>query len=382
MEEIKSSFDSKMNGAKRNNYHKNVNCGVCGKLMRDNNIARHMRTHLDLTDLKDDDAIRIELEKRKGMAEEREKQQEKIKKIADEVGAPASCYKQAFSDAEGLEEELQHYNDVYLQKLARGKQINDILCKGEIMVDSLPIHHKQALDMYVKSRRPMDLTHIELRPWQQALLEKISTPTDREVIWVQGVIGNEGKTFFQTYIQSLFGYSRVVQLDLKSKTANILHALRKFPLTTADIFLFNDARATNYETCCYTVLEMIKDGSAVASKFNSERIQFKTPNIVVVFSNAGPKMNQLSKDRWKVYFINKDGLSSQEERLWKSRSRKPNHTELRHGNFETTTVLPLLADYAGDEEILPPVMDVMVEKLWAECDTREQQIEDFQAIYN
>jgi hypothetical protein len=40
-----------------------------------------MTTHTDLTELKDDDAIRNELEKRRGMAEEREKQQEKIKKL-------------------------------------------------------------------------------------------------------------------------------------------------------------------------------------------------------------------------------------------------------------------------------------------------------------
>jgi hypothetical protein len=37
---------------------------------------------------------------------------------------------------------------------------------------------------------------------------------------------------------------------------------------------------------------------------------------------------------------------------------------------------------AADEEILAPDMDVAVEKLWAECDTREQLIEDFLANYN
>ena len=66
----------------------------------------------------------------------------------------------------------------------------------------------------------------------------------------------------------------------------------------------------------------IKDGIASASKFNSEVIQFKTPNVVVVFSNTDPDMKQLSKDRWKIYNITKDGLISHEERLWKLRHTK------------------------------------------------------------
>ena len=170
------------------------------------------------------------------------------------------------------------------------------------------------------------------------MLEKIKQPTEREVIWIRGTKGNEGKTWFQKYVQSLFGYARVAMLDLKSKTANILHVLRKFPLSTIDIFFFNDARAINYENCCYTVLEHIKDGAATASKFNSERIQFKEPNVVVVFSNAEPDMRQLSKDRWKVYYITQTGLNSHEERLWKLRcSKRPtqsNWGSTQQANFQ------------------------------------------------
>ena len=211
------------------------------------------------------------------------------------------------TSADELRQELLQYNNIYLEKLERGKSIYDILCEGCIMEDSLPNHHKQALEIYRKSRRPMEVSNIELRPWQQELLEKIQTPTEREVIWVKGIKGNEGKTWFQKYARSLYGYSRVAMLDLKSKTANILHALRKFPLSTVNIFFFNDARAINYESCCYTALEHIKDGSATASKFNSECIQFKTPNVVVVFSNSNPNVKELSKDRWKIYYITNSG---------------------------------------------------------------------------
>ena len=140
------------------------------------------------------------------------------------------------TSAGDLRQELLQYNNIYLEKLERGKSIYDILCEGCVMEDSLPTHHKQALEIYRKSRRHMEVNNIELRPWQHELLEKIQTPTEREVIWVKGMKGNEGKTWFQKYVCLLYGCTRVVMLDLKSKTSNILHALRKFPLSTVDNF--------------------------------------------------------------------------------------------------------------------------------------------------
>ena len=107
-----------------------------------------------------------------------------------------------------------------------------------------------------------------------------------------------------------------MQLNLKNLFGNLLQILRKLPLSTIDTFLFNDARSGQNEMPCYEVLENIKDGRAIASKYASEIVQFRTPNVVIVFSNADPDMTQLSKDRWRVYYINKKGLSRQTNRLW------------------------------------------------------------------
>ena len=101
-----------------------------------------------------------------------------------------------------------------------------------------------------------------------------------------------------------------------------MHILRKLPLSSVDTFLFNDARSGESEMRSYEVLENIKDGRAIASKYASEIIRFRTPNVVIVFSNADPDMTQLSRDRWKVFYINKYGLSSQENRLWEQRHSK------------------------------------------------------------
>ena len=62
--------------------------------------------------------------------------------------------------------------------------------------------------------------------------------------------------------------------------------------------------------------------TTITDKFNSEVIRFRTPNIVVVFSNHDPDIKQLSKDRWKIYYITKHGLNSHEERIWNARHTK------------------------------------------------------------
>mgnify|MGYP000305685344 CR=1 FL=1 len=94
--------------------------------------------------------------------------------------------------------------------------------------------------------------------------------------------------------------------------------LKKYPLETIDIFLFNDARSNaGGIDCVYKILEDIKDGKATGIKYNNDILRFKTPNTVMVFSNRNPKLEPLSRDRWVIYNANKDGLKLATEGLRK-----------------------------------------------------------------
>ena len=130
----------------------------------------------------------------------------------------------------------------------------------------------------------------------------------RQVFGICGYSGNEGKSWFQDYIEALCGYARVARLDLRNKTSNILFTLSKRPLQSTDIFLFNDARAPDLADQNYTVLEQIKDGNAISSKYSSTILKFKIPNIVIVFSNSQPNRSKLSPDRWIIFSIKKGEL--------------------------------------------------------------------------
>ena len=99
-----------------------------------------------------------------------------------------------------------------------------------------------------------------------------------------------------------------MRLDIRAKQQDILHALTKRPLTNADVFLFNmPCSFGEIKDCCYTAIEGIKDGYATSMKYHTTPVQFKTPNVVVVFSNELPIANRLSKDRWCVFDINAKG---------------------------------------------------------------------------
>ena len=196
----------------------------------------------------------------------------------------------------------------YKRKLELGRILYEEAKEREIPEESLRREYKEAKELYIKHRMNIDLENVILRPWQESLLQYIK-PSNREIIWVIGKKGNEGKTWFQDYMESKFGWSKVIAgMDIKLKKSSICHALTKRSLMTTDIFLFDVGKAHSDDDVNYELLEKIKNGRVLASKFDSKELKFHTPNAVVVFSNEKPDVKQLSKDRWKIFIIKDDDL--------------------------------------------------------------------------
>ena len=63
-------------------------------------------------------------------------------------------------------------------------------------------------------------------------------------------------------------------------------------------------------------------GLGLLKFFGSLELSFLHKHGVPACPQILPAWIQLSKDRWKVFYINKDGLGSQEKRLWESRSSR------------------------------------------------------------
>ena len=223
-------------------------------------------------------------------------------------------------DASSLREELLRDNQIYLNKIELGKEIAAIIEEGVVREESLTKDRKEALDLHRKQKPRIDIQMIQLRPWQEQAMKIIECPSERQVIWITGRQGNEGKSWFQNYVESFYGFNRVARVDLRIKHANICNVLKKRPLASVDIFLFNDARSVSGEEInLYRILEDIKDGQATASKYDNDNIRFRTPNTVIIFSNRYPKTQKLSRDRWQIYNANLDRLNDVTLKIMKMR---------------------------------------------------------------
>ena len=297
-----------------NDRHVQVECTVCFKKTRSDHLKRHMRKHRDLYSLAEND-MREEIQERKRQYENRMEKIRMIKEIAQQEEAPLECIEEVEKTSpsetlETLEKEMLKDNQNYLEMIEHGKDIDTIIYKGIVREESLTKERKHSLDLYRKQRPRFDIASVELRIWQGQALSLIEKPTERQVIWIAGRQGNEGKSWFQNYVEGYFGFHRVFRSDLRIKHKDMCQVLKKRSLGSIDIFLFNDARSVNEEEfSLYRILEDIKDGHATTSKYDNDNIRFKTPNIVIIFSNHYPKLQKLSRDRWQIFNANKDGLN-------------------------------------------------------------------------
>ena len=277
--------------------NRKVSCKVCYKEMRSDHLIRHMKHHssaLSTAQICKDLVL------------------EQVDKVVDMQSAPWT--KREFEDNdsdEDLEKEMLRNNIEYKRKIKLGKKVYKILGRTDIEQESLTLDMKEALDIYMTHKDDYFTDKVvQLKPWQESLLEYVQKPCDREIFWVVGKEGNEGKSWFQKYVKSWLGARRVVTgIDIKANNASIFQALRKCPIVTADIFLFNIGKSKKkFEVINYDALENMKDGEAFASKYDSQQLKIRVPNVVMVFSNSPPNISQLAKVRFEVFHIINDQL--------------------------------------------------------------------------
>ena len=275
--------------------NKKVVCDKCMRVMRQDNLKRHMRQH-------NDEKLEHSICSSSNSLNKDCETESEFSSISS-FGAWKPSLKR-----ENIIKTLEMDAAEYKNKLELGRILYEEAKEREIPEESLRKEYKEAKELYIKHKRNIDLENVILRPWQESLLQNIK-PTNRDVIWVIGKKGNEGKSWFQDYMESKFGWSKVIAgMDIKLKKSSICHALTKRSLMTTDIFLFDVGKAQTDDGVNYELLEKIKNGRILAAKFDSKELKFHTPNTVVVFCNEKPDVKQLSKDRWKIFHIKDDDL--------------------------------------------------------------------------
>ena len=280
--------------------NKKIMCNVCYREMRSDHLKRHMKQHSKKNESVPATNISVT---------------NNIYPPTVSTSDPKND--ESESNTEELRKQLIKLENEYQRKLTLGKDIYKMIGEGIASYQALPNDMKEALDTYIEHQEDFrDVGNVELKPWQNELMKYIE-PHDREIIWVVGKDGNEGKSWFQKYVKSVFGTRRVVSgIDIKSNSASIFQALRKCSIVTADIFLFNIGKSMNkFDQINYDALEKMKDGEAFASKYNSQQLKIRVPNVVMVFSNSPPDFKELAKVRFRVFNINNNQLEKKRKNI-------------------------------------------------------------------
>jgi len=85
-------------------------------------------------------------------------------------------------------------------------------------------------------------------------------------------------------------------MELCENSRNTFHILRQLYTCVTDIFVFNVPWGQYLDTENYKILEHIKDGAAMAGKYNAKMMVFKKPNVIIVFSNNALNKSKLSEE--------------------------------------------------------------------------------------
>ena len=201
---------------------------------------------------------------------------------------------------QGILNNIKKDQEHLIQLRETGQIIEELLKNSTIDPSSLRREYSKALEVVSTPDKITDT----LRPWQQELLEDIK-PSDRNIIWVVGRGGAEGKSWFQRYLVQHHGPHRVFDTTIEKRSDGILHALSKRIVSLIEVFIFNIPRSFSIDNVPYNLFEQIKDGQAISAKYDSKVLRFKTPNIVLVFANNQPSRSKMSLDRWQTFNIGK-----------------------------------------------------------------------------
>lgn len=147
-----------------------------------------------------------------------------------------------------------------------------------------------------------DLKHqIQFYPWQKDVWAAIAKdPDDRTINWICDPAGNNGKSMLCKKIW----FEKQCTALTWSTSANLCNLIYKSPVAT--IYCFDLSRAKPQDISgndIYSVMEQLKNGVIVNTKYETGQKLFDPPHVWVM-SNYPPKFSALTPDRWKVWTIN------------------------------------------------------------------------------
>lgn len=197
--------------------------------------------------------------------------------------------------------------DVY-DAIQEGKSWAELLEDHFVALSKCHVVAKQLYD-HVLTKKTNDIYKRQmesavLRPWQHKVSTHILTsqPDPRAVYYIWDEVGNMGKTFLASYLDSMKS-ALVLQAGKKADIAYIIKG--KYTTMTTVIFDLTRSSESGSVNVVFEVCEALKGGNLMSTKYESLCLRVQ-PMHVIIFSNYAPQLRDanakltLSCDRWKV----------------------------------------------------------------------------------
>ncbi len=122
-------------------------------------------------------------------------------------------------------------------------------------------------------------------------------PDDRTIYWIWSEKGEMGKSTFCKYL----AYTYKAVICGKGVYSDIMNIMYNANLDETELVVF-DLPRNNGNKVSYSALEAIKNGMICNTKYETGNKLFNSPHILI-FANAEPEWECMSKDRFKVLCI-------------------------------------------------------------------------------
>lgn len=194
--------------------NKSVQCGLFSKTIRSDHLSRHLKVH-----------------------GEREKYKTKTCGICQKTMKAGNLARHlkvhSCSSSAQILEDMKSDQKLYEESEKTGLIVKELIKREDINPASLRNEYKNAL----KTNKIEVEAPGKLNTWQEELLSKIK-PSQRQIIWVFGKKGAEGKSWFQDFLEQHFMHKTVFRISMDARKESILHSISKRTISLIDIFLF------------------------------------------------------------------------------------------------------------------------------------------------
>lgn len=145
----------------------------------------------------------------------------------------------------------------------------------------------------------------ELRPNQRNILNNVSTQSDREIDVVIDPYGNTGKSWLTRYLYQ-HGKGFYVPPTITDARALIQYVANGY--NKEEIVVIDIARSTKWNNALYVAIETVKDGLVYDARYKTTVRDIHGCKVLVT-CNVCPKLDKLSRDRWRLFDANGTPLS-------------------------------------------------------------------------